>query len=184
MNIIQVIFLHKVLLYQNQQKIRITYFKESIMKSNLQLDQQSQTLKLQLFKQIILILREEEDDEHEKQEDEPIHKAIIIVISLCLGLLIIGIIVCLCKCLYQRIKQKRIAQVRQFNEIQFQQQNIYLETQCLYNRELEDCPICLMPIPSFLLISTSCNHKFHKVCLALWLQVDKICPTCRMPISQ
>ncbi|CAD8072887.1 unnamed protein product [Paramecium primaurelia] len=154
------------------------------MKSNLQIDYQCEQIQMNAYELIKLILREEEEEEHDKDDNESSNKAIIILIFLSIGLLISGIIFCLCKYFYERIKQKRLAQVRQLNESQYQQQNIQLETLCLQNRELEDCPICLMPIPSILLISTSCNHKFHQACLTLWLQVDKICPTCRTIISQ
>ncbi|CAD8174085.1 unnamed protein product [Paramecium octaurelia] len=162
---------------------RKAHYQESIMKQNLQIDYQSGSSYMKAYEFILRVLREEDEEEHD-DDDESSNKAIIILIFLSTGLLVFGIIVCLCKCLYDRIQKKREAQVRQLNESQYQQQIVQIETLCLYNRDLEDCPICLMPIPSILLEITACNHKFHKACLALWLQVDKVCPTCRTRISQ
>ncbi|CAK79697.1 unnamed protein product (macronuclear) [Paramecium tetraurelia] len=162
------------------QKI-IARCQESIMKQNLQLDQQSELSQMKAYEFILRVLREEHEEEH---DDESSNKAIVILIFLSTGLLIFGFLVCLCKCLYDRIQKKREAQVRQLNESQYQQQIVQIETLCLYNRDLEDCPICLMPIPSILLVTTACNHKFHQACLALWLQIYNICPTCRTRVSQ
>jgi len=42
-----------------------------------------------------------------------------------------------------------------------------------------ECPICLLPLENEVI--TSCQHKFHKNCLAHWLNqsANKSCPVCR-----
>ncbi|CAD8167059.1 unnamed protein product [Paramecium pentaurelia] len=159
------------------------------MKPNLQIEYQSQTVSpiIQIFSRILKEERENEyQDDHEDDDDEetPIKKAIIIIIALCIGLVILGILSCLIRYFYMRHKQKRIAQVRQQSEAAYQQQNIQIESLCLQTQELAQCPICLMPIPNCYLIITPCNHSFHQACLNLWLQVEKICPSCRTSLNQ
>ncbi|CAD8121074.1 unnamed protein product [Paramecium sonneborni] len=39
--------------------------------------------------------------------------------------------------------------------------------------------IQLLPI-----IKTTCNHKFHQVCLQSWLLVKQLCPLCRAPLIE
>jgi hypothetical protein len=47
----------------------------------------------------------------------------------------------------------------------------------------DECPICLEPIDDIKDISTlKCNHKYHKVCLQMWLDIKPICPLCRMNV--
>ena len=48
-----------------------------------------------------------------------------------------------------------------------------------------DCAICMEPLDSNI-ITTNCNHKFHKKCLHKWYDFDKTsqgkygkCPLCR-----
>ncbi|CAD8075610.1 unnamed protein product [Paramecium sonneborni] len=160
------------------------------MKPNLQIEYQSHTTS-SLYQALSRILREERENEYEyeddhdddEDEDSPTHKAIIIIIALCIGLLIIGILTYIVRCLCLRAKQRRIAQVRQQSEAAYQQQNIQIESLCIQTQELAQCPICLMPIPSCFLIITPCHHSFHKACLNLWLQVEKICPSCRTSLN-
>ncbi|CAD8164509.1 unnamed protein product [Paramecium pentaurelia] len=161
------------------------------MKPNLQIEYQSQTASsiIQAFSRILGEERENEykydhDDHEDKDEDSPTHKAIIIIIALCIGILIIGILVYIIRCIYLREKQKRISKVRQQSEAAYQQQVVQIESLCVQTQELAQCPICLMPIPSCLLIVTPCHHSFHKACLNLWLQVEKICPSCRASLNQ
>ena len=42
-----------------------------------------------------------------------------------------------------------------------------------------ECPICLLPLENEVI--TTCQHKFHKNCLAHWLNqcANKSCPVCR-----
>jgi len=43
-----------------------------------------------------------------------------------------------------------------------------------------DCPICLSPMePAWRIISTNCNHIFHRGCVLEWMQQSKTCPICR-----
>ena len=47
----------------------------------------------------------------------------------------------------------------------------------------DECPICLEPIDDDKDSSTlKCNHKYHKVCLKMWLDRNPICPLCRMDV--
>lgn len=50
---------------------------------------------------------------------------------------------------------------------------------------LGDCPICLMPNeldkPNSLMVAP-CHHVFHTECLAPWLEIKQICPSCRVPL--
>ena len=47
----------------------------------------------------------------------------------------------------------------------------------------DECPICLEPIDDIKDISTlKCNHKYHKICLKMWLDRKPICPLCRMGV--
>ena len=47
----------------------------------------------------------------------------------------------------------------------------------------EECPICLDLIYDFKDRSTlKCNHKYHKVCLKMWVDRNPICPLCRMDV--
>lgn len=47
----------------------------------------------------------------------------------------------------------------------------------------DECPICLEPIDDIKDISTlKCNHKYHKVCLKMWLDRKPVCPLCRMDV--
>ncbi|CAD8160873.1 unnamed protein product [Paramecium octaurelia] len=158
------------------------------MKPNLLLEYQSQIASpiIQTFSRILREERENEyDDDHDdKDDDSPTHKAIIIIIALCIGLLIIGILAYISRCLYLRWKQKKQAQVRQQSEVAYQQQVVQIESLCVQTQELAQCPICLMPIPCYLKVVTPCNHPFHKACLNLWLQVEKICPSCRASLNQ
>jgi len=50
-------------------------------------------------------------------------------------------------------------------------------------RTLDDCPICLLPMPTNTM-KTACGHKFHKNCLKNLCNSDrpKVCPLCRRPI--
>ena len=51
------------------------------------------------------------------------------------------------------------------------------------NTICEECPICLEPIDDDKDSSTlKCNHKYHKVCLKMWLDRKPICPLCRMDV--
>lgn len=44
----------------------------------------------------------------------------------------------------------------------------------------EDCSICLEQLDNENdIITTKCNHKFHKECLSEWKKVNNTCPLCR-----
>ena len=47
----------------------------------------------------------------------------------------------------------------------------------------EECPICLEPIENEKHSTTlKCNHKYHKLCLNMWLDRNPICPLCRIDV--
>lgn len=57
------------------------------------------------------------------------------------------------------------------------------KTGTLSNSE-EPCPICFEPINSVdNIIETDCNHVFCENCIRLWLEEHKLCPYCRMNIT-
>ena len=45
---------------------------------------------------------------------------------------------------------------------------------------LGECPICLDTMDNNL-ITTKCNHTFHKECFDLWFNYKNTCPLCRIP---
>ncbi|CAK79521.1 unnamed protein product (macronuclear) [Paramecium tetraurelia] len=155
------------------------------MKPNLQLEYESQAASsvTQVFPRILGEERENDYRDDHDEEDSPTHKAIIIIIALCIGLAVLGILSCLIRYFYLRHQQRKMAQVRQQSEAAYQQQNVQLESLCLQTQELAQCPICLMPIPILLQIITPCHHSFHKACLDLWLLNEKICPSCRTSLN-
>ena len=44
-----------------------------------------------------------------------------------------------------------------------------------------DCPICLEQNNNEM-ITTACNHVFHKFCLDEWKKINLSCPCCRSKI--
>ena len=46
----------------------------------------------------------------------------------------------------------------------------------------DECPICLEPMDDKDSATLKCNHKYHKVCLKMWLDRKPICPLCRMDV--
>ena len=42
-----------------------------------------------------------------------------------------------------------------------------------------DCPICYESLDTRDTISTPCMHKFHDICLMVWLTNGHTCPMCR-----
>ena len=49
----------------------------------------------------------------------------------------------------------------------------------------EPCPICFEPIKDVdNLIETDCKHVFCESCIRLWLEEHKLCPLCRMNITE
>jgi len=47
----------------------------------------------------------------------------------------------------------------------------------------EECPICLEPIENEKdSVTLKCNHRYHKICLNMWLDRKPICPLCRMEV--
>ena len=46
-----------------------------------------------------------------------------------------------------------------------------------------DCSICWNWITDSQIMTTPCNHKFHRECLSQWLRVKKSCPLCRSHIK-
>ena len=42
-----------------------------------------------------------------------------------------------------------------------------------------ECIICFINYKNNNMITTKCNHSFHKKCLLKWLKIDNICPVCR-----
>ncbi|CAD8118392.1 unnamed protein product [Paramecium sonneborni] len=146
------------------------------------------------YKLIIRVLSQEEKTNDNSQTSGIAGGGVVVFV---LGM----IIYCIWKCFQKKREDEQQAEVIPSNEYQFQEQNIEFEArtqagriidemktskQKLYleNKELEDCPICLMPISPALLISTSCNHQFHKACLTQWLEVNDMCPTCRTKVSK
>jgi hypothetical protein len=47
---------------------------------------------------------------------------------------------------------------------------------------MESCSICLELINEEELITTSCNHIFHQLCIDEWLSKKNTCPCCRSSI--
>ena len=51
---------------------------------------------------------------------------------------------------------------------------------CLIN---DDCPICIEPFKeNDELYQLKCGHIFHTECIAEWININHICPTCRKDI--
>ena len=47
----------------------------------------------------------------------------------------------------------------------------------------QECPICLEDIENNNDSSTlKCNHRYHKICIKMWLDRNPICPLCRMDV--
>lgn len=67
---------------------------------------------------------EREHEDHDDDDDNPTKKVIIIIIAMCIGLLIVGVLVYICRWIYVREKNRRIAQVRQQSEAAYQIQNL------------------------------------------------------------
>ena len=43
----------------------------------------------------------------------------------------------------------------------------------------DDCPVCFNTLCGDLCVPWTCNHTFHKVCMARWISTNDSCPTCR-----
>ena len=51
------------------------------------------------------------------------------------------------------------------------------------NNICEECSICLEPIENEKYTTTlKCNHRYHKLCLNMWLNRKPNCPLCRIDI--
>ncbi|OHS98431.1 hypothetical protein TRFO_35172 [Tritrichomonas foetus] len=49
----------------------------------------------------------------------------------------------------------------------------------------EECPICMTSIGQCEdVMTTPCNHAFHKECLERWMQEDMVCPVCRSNLPE
>ena len=42
-----------------------------------------------------------------------------------------------------------------------------------------ECPICLDTL-KYNIVTTYCNHQFHKECIELWYKYNHNCPICRL----
>jgi hypothetical protein len=47
---------------------------------------------------------------------------------------------------------------------------------------MTDCSICLEGCIAYPeLVTTKCGHTFHRCCLKKWLDINNVCPNCKMP---
>jgi len=60
--------------------------------------------------------------------------------------------------------------------------NIILNNEQIVTNEdnLHCCPICLNEFEGTVIIGKYCSHVFHSKCLLDWLQLQDICPCCRV----
>lgn len=47
--------------------------------------------------------------------------------------------------------------------------------------ENEQCPICIEYMVDNV-CKVKCNHKYHRICIMPWLEINNTCPVCREPL--